>query len=92
MGDVVPFGPELYEAKEFRAETSAGFFGASGTLCGHIDFIGPFAGAYVLSPDEALGLIVMLQQARADVLEGSDPNGDPRLTSGINPNHPKGQA
>ena len=69
----------LYEAKVFVARTSFGEFEASGTLCGHIDFIGPFDGTYPLSPDEALELIVMLQQARADVLNSSEPHHDPRL-------------
>lgn len=79
--NVVEFkaAPRLYEAKSFEATTRLGQFAASGTLCGHIDFIGPFQGCYPLSPDEAFALIVMLQQARADVLENSNPNGDPRL-------------
>jgi hypothetical protein len=76
---VVPFRRALYEAKAFGASTLAGDFHVSGTLCGHIDFVGPFQGCYVLSPDEALALIVALQRARADVLEHSDPLGDPRL-------------
>lgn len=75
---VVAFKPALYEAKGFSAQTCFGPFGASGTLCGFIDFVGPFAGTYPLSPDEALAVIVMLQQARADVLNNSDPH-DPRL-------------
>lgn len=74
-GSVIPFAPRLYEAKRFEA----GQFAASGTLCGHIDFVGPWKGSYALSPDEALAVIVMLQQARADVLEHSDPLGDPRI-------------
>lgn len=79
MSNVISFRPALYEAKAFRAETEAGQWEASGTLCGHIDFVGPFAGTYVLSPDEVLALIVMLQGARADILENSDPLDDPRL-------------
>lgn len=79
MADVVQFQPRLYEAKAFRADTSFGQFEASGTLCGHIDFIGPWEGSYPLSPDEALAVIVMLKQARADVLENSDPPHDPRI-------------
>lgn len=76
---VIPFGRELYEARAFRAHTCAGNFGASGTLCGHIDFVGPFRGTYSLSPDEVIAVIVMLQQARADVLRNADPLHDPRL-------------
>jgi hypothetical protein len=71
-----------YEAKRFTASTVFGIFEASGTLCGHIDIVGPFAGTYALSPDELLDVIVMLQQARADVLEHSDPLHDPRLMEG----------
>jgi len=69
----------LYEAKRFETHTELGTFAASGTLCGHIDFVGPFKGTYTLSPDELLALIGMLKQARADVLENSDPLNDPRL-------------
>lgn len=76
---VIQFKPKLYEARAFRAQTTFGEFEASGTLDGHIDFIGPFKGCYPLSPDEALAVIVMLQRAREDVLENSDPKGDPRL-------------
>lgn len=78
-GAVIPLRPPLYEAKEFRAHTVYGAFRASGTLCGHIDFVGPFRGCYSFSPDEALALIIMLQNARADVLEHSDPMHDPRI-------------
>lgn len=78
---VVPFPQRLYEAKEFRANSSFGEFIAAGTLCGHIDFVGPWGCSYPLSPNEALAVIVMLQRARADVLENSDPDGDPRLVS-----------
>ena len=77
---VVSFKPsKLYAAKVFTARTEFGDFGASGTLCGHIDFIGPWRGSYPLSPDEALAVIVALQQARADVLTNSDPLGDSRI-------------
>lgn len=76
---VIQLRPPLYEAKMFKAATEFGQFTASGTLCGHIDFVGPFAGTYSLSPDEALALIVTLQQARADVLNHSDPLHDPRI-------------
>lgn len=79
MSDVVPLGAPLYEATRFRADTELGRFTASGTLCGHIDFTGPFKGTYTLSPDEAFAVIVMLQRARADVLENSDPLHDPRI-------------
>ena len=81
MADIVPMkrNPRLYEAKRFNADTALGEFAASGTLCGHVDFIGPFKGTYCLSPDEVLGLITMLQQARIDVLSNSDPVDDPRL-------------
>lgn len=77
--NVVSIRPPLYEAKAFRADTEFGQFKASGTLCGHIDFVGPFKGTFTLSPDEALAVIVMLQRARADVLDHSDPFGDPRI-------------
>lgn len=76
---VVPFKPRLYEAKAFTADTVHGRFTASGTLCGHMDFVGPWKGSYVLSPDEALAVIVMLTQARDDVLQNSEPLHDPRI-------------
>ena len=77
---VVPFNPpRLYAAIRFEARTAFGQFAASGTLCGHIDFVGPFKGTYALSPDEVLAIIVMLQQARTDVLSNSDPLNDPRI-------------
>lgn len=79
MSEVVPFTPKLYTAKRFEAATIYGQFSASGTLCGHIDFTGPFNGTFPLSPDEALAIIVMLQRGRADVLDNSDPLHDPRL-------------
>lgn len=83
MADVIPFskqgGSPLYEAQIFAVETECGEFRASGTLCGHIDFVGPFGGCFPLSPDEAHGLIAMLQAARADVLANSRPFNDPRL-------------
>lgn len=75
MAEIIQFKPARYEAKRFEA----GQFAASGTLCGHIDLVGPWQGTYVLSPDEAQAFSVMLQQARADVLANSDPQGDPRL-------------
>jgi hypothetical protein len=79
MSEVVHLRPRLYDARTFSAATEFGPFHASGTLCGSIDFVGAFKGCYTLTPDEALAVIVMLQQARADVLENSNPNGDPRL-------------
>ncbi len=79
QSNVVPLRPRLYEAKEFSARTVCGFFQASGTLCGHIDFLGPWGGTFVLSPDEAHAIILMLQQVRDDVLKHSDPLHDPRL-------------
>lgn len=77
--NIVPFAPKLYEAKEFMARTEAGRFTASGTLCGHIDFTGPFKGTFVLSPEEAIEIIQMLQGAITDALDNSDPLHDPRL-------------
>ena len=78
--NVVPFNaPRLYAARRFEARTIAGQFAASGTLCGHVDFVGPFKGTYTLSPDEILSIIIMLQQARADVLSNSEPLSDPRI-------------
>lgn len=74
MSNVVELRPRLYEAKAFKA----GQFEASGTLCGHIDFATP-TGTYVLSPDEVQAVVVMLQNARADVLENSEPRHDPRI-------------
>lgn len=78
---VIEFKPpsNLYTAKAFTAQTAVGPFGASGTICGHIDIIGPFQGTYCLSPDEVESLIIMLKQARGDVLDNANPNGDPRL-------------
>lgn len=76
---VVPMKPALYEAKLFQTHTELGDFKAAGTLCGHIDFVGPWKGTYTLSPDEAQAVAVMLQNARADVLEHSRPFSDPRL-------------
>lgn len=78
---VVQFPPAraLYDAKEFKADTMFGEFKSSGTLCGHIDFVGPFKGCYTLSPDEALSIAVMLLGAREDVLMNSNPLGDPRI-------------
>lgn len=76
---VVPFARKLYEAKPFSVSCIYGQFKARGTLCGNIDFVGPFRGCYTLSPDEAQALIVMLQAARADVLENSEPYHDPRI-------------
>jgi len=79
MAEIVQLRPALYEATAFTANTEFGQFKAVGTLCGRIDFVGPWKGSYPLSPDEALAVIVMLQQARADVLSNSDPMHDPRL-------------
>lgn len=76
-----PAASEAYQAKAFVAHTTFGPFEASGTLCGNIDFIGPFDGCYPITPDEALAISVMLQQARADVLNNSDPLGDPRIVN-----------
>jgi hypothetical protein len=69
----------LYSAKPFTAKTVFGDFSASGTICGAIDFTGPFKGTYTLTPDEALSVINALKNARTDVLNNSDPLGDPRL-------------
>lgn len=79
MTNVISLQTPLYEAKAFSAKTEVGEFAASGTLCGCIDFVGPFKGTYPLSPDEVLLLIVALENARADVLKNSDPFHDPRL-------------
>lgn len=79
MGDIINLRPPLYEAKIFQADTQYGQFKAAGTLCGHIDFVGPWRGSYPLSPDEALEIIVMLKGARQDVLDHSNPLNDPRL-------------
>lgn len=79
---VVPLKPKdgLYNAKLFTAQTEPGEWKAAGTVCGHIDFVIPGAKiTHCISPDEAQAIIVMLTNARADVLENSNPNGDPRL-------------
>lgn len=78
MSNVVPLQRALYEAKPFSAQTEFGQFRASGTICGCIDFVGPFEGTYVLSPDEVLSLVIALQNARTDVLQNSRPFSDPR--------------
>lgn len=77
--NIVSLPSDLYEAKAFSAQTALGEFAASGTLCGHVDFVGPFKGTYTLSPDEILAVIAVLQNARADVLKNSRPLSDPRL-------------
>lgn len=77
--NVVTLCARLYEAKAFNADTEYGRFTACGTRCGNIDFAGPSTGTYPLSPDEVLALIVMLQRARDDVLENSEPLNDPRI-------------
>lgn len=79
MGKVISLKPPLYEAKHCHVATIHGEWEASGTLCGHIDFVVPGAGTYVLSPDEIVALIAVLAAARSDVLKNSDPHGDPRL-------------
>lgn len=79
INNVVQLRRKFYEAKAFKAQTVYGDFQASGTICGSIDFIGPFAGCYTVTPDEALAMIIMLKNARADVLDNSDPMGDPRI-------------
>lgn len=79
--DIIQLQPALYYAKEFHADTAFGLFAASGTICGRIDFIGPFEGSYPLSVDEISALIVMLQNARSDVVDNSSPLSDPRLYS-----------
>lgn len=76
---VVPIRPKLYEAKKFAAPTLYGSFKSSGTLCGNIDFATPSAGTYCLSPVEAQQIIIMLTQARDDVMRNSDPRHDPRI-------------
>lgn len=81
MADVIQLRPPLYEATPFRANTVYGEFRASGTICGSIDFIGPFDGCYSMTPDECLSLIVALQRSRADVLQNSNPFHDPRITA-----------
>lgn len=70
---------KLYEAKGFSAQTEFGEFLASGTLCGHIDFATPKSGTFTFSPDEVVAIIAMLQGARTDVLNNSEPLTDPRL-------------
>lgn len=76
---IVPFSKPLYTAEEFRVETEIGLFRLSGTLCGHIDFVGPWKGTLCLSPEEAFLLGHALLAARKDVLQNSDPLHDPRL-------------
>jgi hypothetical protein len=87
MSNVIQLKPSLYEAKPFRANTKFGEFMTSGTLCGHIEFHGPWEGCYPLSPDEALAIIVMLKNGVADVLDHSDPLHDPRISE-LQPRRP----
>ena len=79
MSEVVSLQPDLYVAKSFSVDTEVGKFAASGTLCGHIDFVVPLWKTIPLSPDETLSLIAVLQNARADVLRNARPLSDPRL-------------
>ena len=69
----------LYEAELFTTQTALGEFKAAGTLCGHIDFVGPFKGTCTLSVDEVENVIMMLRRAQNDVLRNADPDNDPRL-------------
>ena len=82
MSEIVTFRPRnhLYEAKEFTAGTADGSWRASGTFCGHVDLVIPVVNAtLILSPDEIQSIIIMLKQAREDVLTNSRPIDDPRL-------------
>jgi hypothetical protein len=76
---VVSLEKQLYKAKRFEVDLNGSKFVASGTLCGHVDFVVPRRGTYTLSPYEILKLTKMLQDASEDVLSNSDPEGDPRL-------------
>jgi hypothetical protein len=79
MGEIIQLRRKLYDAKFFSTNTVDGCFAVAGTLCGCIDFAVPQGKTYSLTPDEALTLINMLRQSRHDVLENSDPYGDPRI-------------
>lgn len=80
MSKVISLRARFYEAKGFSVQTPDGEWQASGTLCGNIDFVVPIrGGTFCLSPDEAQAIVLMLTQARHDVLEHSDPYGDPRI-------------
>lgn len=79
MGDVIEMQAGLYQAKPFSAETPAGVFRMSGTLCGCIDFHVPGAGTYPLTPDETWAIAQALLNARQDVLDNSRPLSDPRI-------------
>lgn len=79
MAEIIELHSQLYEAKAFKATTRYGEWKASGTICGNIDFIGPFKGNYNMSPDEMQSIIIMLQNAREDVLVNSRPYSDPRI-------------
>lgn len=74
MSNVVELQAAPYTARCFTADTVFGQFKAAGTRCGHIDFATPELGTYPLTPDEALSLIIALQNARANVLENSQPH------------------
>jgi hypothetical protein len=76
---VISLEKQLYEAKCFEVDLRGSKFIASGTLCGHVDFVVPRRGTYTLNPYEILKLTKMLQEASEDVLSNSDPEGDPRL-------------
>ena len=80
MSDIVPFKPREYTATSFRCSSIYGEFVASGTLCGNVDFVVPQTGFVLnLSIDEIDHLIEILNMARKDVVENSNPYGDPRI-------------
>lgn len=80
---IIQFKNSEYIAKEFSVCLEGGEFKASGTLCGHIDFVVPLrqckSATFVLSPDEAKKIAEMLRNAASDVLLNSRPYDDPRL-------------
>lgn len=75
---VVQFKPKEYAAKQFTATVDGKDWLFSGTLCGGVD-MATSAGTFCLTPDEIPCVIAALQSARQDVLENSNPNGDPRI-------------
>ena len=77
--NVCQFDKKLYQAQQYAARSIHGEWVASGTLCGHIDFVIPGYGTLVLDPVEARAVAQMILSSCVDVLANSDPNNDPRL-------------
>ena len=78
MSNIVPFAAPLYSAKQFTAQVDGKEWLFSGTLCGNVD-MATTAGTFCLTPREVRAIIAALQSAQMDVLQNSNPNGDPRI-------------